>query len=375
VKVAKPRQDVRFDVPVVGPGRRRHARGAGGHPRRARPGTTLLPGPRPISWPSRRAESRSGDSRPRPPDGRTPRCRRSVGVVGRRRPGPAPRARLRGLRRAPGRRLRHRRPSAAGWPPPRPAPSPTSRTPAEVDAVSVAVPTADHLAWAGAPGGGQGRPPREADDARRRGGRRTSSPSPATGKPVLQIGHIERFNPAVDVLKATSSRPRSSRSTGWAPFRPAASTSTCPGPHDPRPGHRPDPDRSEASRWTRSGSRVLTQGDIANVRLRFRLRAHRRTSPPAGSPRRRSATMGVSGSSHRGTYISVAFARRGGPRSTGLADAPAGPEFQIERTAARTTKPLRRRQLGGRSSSARDHERTPSSSRRPTVSAPSDWPT
>ena len=43
---------------------------------------------------------------------------------------------------------------------------------------------------------------------------------------VLQVGHIERFNPATEALLTAGREPGSSRSTGWAPSRPGASTWT-----------------------------------------------------------------------------------------------------------------------------------------------------
>ena len=43
---------------------------------------------------------------------------------------------------------------------------------------------------------------------------------------VLQVGHVERFNPAVDVLRANAVGRGSSRSTGWPRSRPGASTWT-----------------------------------------------------------------------------------------------------------------------------------------------------
>ena len=154
VKVAKPRQDVRFDVPVVGPGHGgRHARGPGAATLAVQAGATLLAGPgRPPRRGRPRGRSRCGGSRPRPPGDGRDSCRASrrvrVGVVG---VGALGQHHARVYAALPGARLAgvYDIDRGAGGRGGRPAMAGASSTHvrdllAEVDAVSVAVPTADH---------------------------------------------------------------------------------------------------------------------------------------------------------------------------------------------------------------------------------------
>ena len=58
------------------------------------------------------------------------------------------------------------------------------------------------------PGGGEGRPGREADDCSTLAEAEDLIALAARPGPVLQVGHIERFNPAIDVLRGNVVRPR-----------------------------------------------------------------------------------------------------------------------------------------------------------------------
>jgi predicted dehydrogenase len=95
----------------------------------------------------------------------------------------------------------------------------------EVDAVCIAVPTVDHLrvARAALEAGKDvlvekpiAHTLAEADEM--------IALAAAEGR-ILQVGHVERFNPAVDVLLGIPGV-RSSRCIAWAPSPPGASTST-----------------------------------------------------------------------------------------------------------------------------------------------------
>jgi predicted dehydrogenase len=209
----------------------------------------------------------------------------------------------------------------------------------EVDAVSVAVPTADHhavgrrLLEAGkdvllekpmtATIG-------EAEDLIRLAGERGA---------VLQIGHIERFNPAVDVLKATVSRPRFIEVHRLGSFSPRSLDIDVVLDlmiHDLDIILTLDP--SEAVQVDAVGVPVLTpRVDIANVRLRFAsgLIANLTASRVSVEKVRKFRVFSPR------TYISVDFARREA-QVCRLADGAAGPEIQMERTAAPDEEPLRR---------------------------------
>ncbi len=95
-----------------------------------------------------------------------------------------------------------------------------------VDAVSVAVPTVDHF---------------DVSAVSLRAGKDVLVEKPMTTTlqeaddlialarnkaAILQVGHIERFNPATEVLRSAGGGLASSRSTGWGPFPHAAWTST-----------------------------------------------------------------------------------------------------------------------------------------------------
>ena len=246
VKVAKPRQDPRFDVPVVGAGHaRRDARGG-----RGRPGggggadAAHRQGRR--SWPPpTRPGSRSGACAREAEAAVTARVAVvGVGALGQHHArvyAGAARGELVGrLRRRPARArevaARHGCPAFA-------APAATWSTAA--DAVSVAVPTVDHhrVARALLEAGKDVLVEKpiaatlaEADDLDRGW--------PARRGRVLQVGHVERFNPAVDVLRADVREPRFIEVHRLAPFSPAQ-----PGhrrgarPDDPRPRPRPQPRR------------------------------------------------------------------------------------------------------------------------------------
>jgi predicted dehydrogenase len=210
---------------------------------------------------------------------------------------------------------------------------------AEVDAVSVAVPTADHH--------GVGRlilesgkdlllekpmttTTAEAEDLIRLAEGRAA---------VLQIGHIERFNPAVDVLKATVSRPRFIEVHRLGSFSPRSLDIDVVLDlmiHDLDIVLTLDP--SEAVQVDAVGVPVLTpKVDIANVRLRFAsgLIANLTASRVSAEKVRKFRVFSPR------TYISVDFARREA-QVYRLAEGAAGPEIQVERTAAPDEEPLRR---------------------------------
>lgn len=159
---------------------------------------------------------------------------------------------------------------------------------------------------------------------------------------ILQIGHIERFNPAVDVLKATVSRPRFIEVHRLGAFSPRSLDVDV---VLDLMIHDLDIvialDGSEAVQVDAVGVPVLTpRVDIANVRLRFasglianltasRVSAEKVRKFRAFSPR---------------TYISADFARREA-QVYRLTDGPLGPRIESERTAAPDEEPLRRQLL------------------------------
>jgi predicted dehydrogenase len=208
-----------------------------------------------------------------------------------------------------------------------------------VDAVSVAVPTADHHRV--------GRRLLEA-------GKDVLLEKPMTAtvaeaedlislaasrQAVLQIGHIERFNPAVDTLRATVSRPRFIEVHRLGSFSPRSLDIDV---VLDLMIHDLDIvltlDRSEAVQVDAVGVPVLTSRvDIANVRLRFAsgLIANLTASRVSAEKVRKFRVFSPR------TYISVDFARREA-QVYRLADGAAGPEIQVERTAAPDEEPLRR---------------------------------
>jgi predicted dehydrogenase len=210
---------------------------------------------------------------------------------------------------------------------------------AEVDAVSVAVPTADHhrvarlLLEAGKdvllekP---MTTTIAEAEDLIGLAADRAA---------ILQIGHIERFNPAVDVLKATVSRPRFIEVHRLGSFSPRSLDIDV---VLDLMIHDLDIvltlDVSEAVQVDAVGVPVLTpRVDIANVRLRFAsgLIANLTASRVSAEKVRKFRVFSPR------TYISVDFARREA-QVYRLAEGSGGPEIQVERTAAPDEEPLRR---------------------------------
>jgi predicted dehydrogenase len=210
---------------------------------------------------------------------------------------------------------------------------------AEVDAVSVAVPTADHH--------GVGRRLLEAGKDVLLEKPMTTTVAEAEDlialakarEAVLQIGHIERFNPAVDVLKATVARPRFIEVHRLGSFSPRSLDIDVVLDlmiHDLDIVLTLDP--SEAVQVDAVGVPVLTpRVDIANVRLRFAsgLIANLTASRVSAEKVRKFRVFSPR------TYISVDFARREA-QVYRLADGAGGPEIQVERTAAPDDEPLRR---------------------------------
>jgi predicted dehydrogenase len=209
----------------------------------------------------------------------------------------------------------------------------------EVDAVSVAVPTADHHRV--------GRSLLEA-------GKDVLLEKPMTTtiaeaedlialaearRAVLQIGHIERFNPAVDTLRATVSRPRFIEVHRLGSFSPRSLDIDVVLDlmiHDLDIVLTLEP--SEPVQVDAVGVPVLTpRVDIANVRLRFAsgLIANLTASRVSAEKVRKFRVFSPR------TYISVDFARREA-QVYRLADGAGGPEIQVERTAAPDEEPLRR---------------------------------
>jgi predicted dehydrogenase len=209
----------------------------------------------------------------------------------------------------------------------------------EVDAVSVAVPTVDHHRVA-----------RVLLDA----GKDVLVEKPMTAsvaeaedlirvaaerKAILQVGHIERFNPAVDVLKATVSRPRFIEVHRLGSFSPRSLDIDV---VLDLMIHDLDIvltlDGSEAVQVDAVGVPVLTSRvDIANVRLRFAsgLIANLTASRVSAEKVRKFRVFSPR------TYISVDFARREA-QVYRLADGAGGPEIQVQQTAAPDEEPLQR---------------------------------
>lgn len=221
---------------------------------------------------------------------------------------------------------------------------------AETEAVSVAVPTVDHhrVARAVLDEGGHVLVEKpmastlaEADDLIQAAARR--------GR-VLQVGHIERFNPAVDVLRATVSQPRFIEVHRLGEFSPRSLDIDVVLDlmiHDL--DILLSLDGSEAAGVDAVGVPVLTpKVDIANARVRFAsgLIANLTASRVSAEKVRKFRVFSPR------TYISVDFTAREA-RVYRLRESPAGPEIGLERTAAPDEEPLRR-QLAGFLRSARD---------------------
>jgi predicted dehydrogenase len=221
---------------------------------------------------------------------------------------------------------------------------------AEVDAVSVAVPTVDHHRVARAVLD-QGRSVlvekpmastlAEADDLIRAAAER--------GR-VLQVGHIERFNPAVDVLRATVSQPRFIEVHRLGEFSPRSLDIDVVLDlmiHDL--DILLSLDGSEAAGVDAVGVPVLTpKVDIANARVRFAsgLIANLTASRVSAEKVRKFRVFSPR------TYISVDFTAREA-RVYRLQESPSGPTISVERTAAPEEEPLRR-QLAAFLRSVRD---------------------
>ena len=209
----------------------------------------------------------------------------------------------------------------------------------ECDAVAVAVPTVDHhrVARALLEAGKDVLVEKpicstvaEAEDLIRLAGERSL---------ILQVGHIERFNPATDVLRANAVRPRFIEVHRLGAFSPRSLDVDV---VLDLMIHDLDIvlslDGSGAVQVDAVGVPVLTpRVDIANARLRFasglianltasRVSVERVRKFRVFSPR---------------TYISVDFAAREAQVHR-LADGARGPEIQSERTAAPDEEPLQR---------------------------------
>ena len=220
----------------------------------------------------------------------------------------------------------------------------------EADAVSVAVPTVDHhrVARAVLEEGKHTLVEKpiastlaEADDL---------IEAAAARGVVLQVGHIERFNPAVDVLRATVREPRFIEVHRLGEFSPRSLDIDVVLDlmiHDL--DILSSLDGSEVVRVDAVGVPVLTpKVDIANARIRFAsgLIANLTASRVSAEKVRKFRVFSPR------TYISVDFTAREA-RVYRLRESPAGPEIGLERTAAPDEEPLRR-QLAGFVRSARD---------------------
>jgi predicted dehydrogenase len=211
----------------------------------------------------------------------------------------------------------------------------------EVDAVSVAVPTIDHHAVA-----------RSLLEA----GRDVLVEKPMTTTleqaedlievarrqgAILQVGHIERFNPAVEVLTRVPGRPRFIEVHRLGSFSPRSLDIDV---VLDLMVHDLDIvlalDGSEAVQVDAVGVPVLTpRVDIANARLRFAsgLIANLTASRVSAEKVRKFRVFAPS------TYVSVDFSRREAqvyrltPGEGGM------PEIQVEQTAAPDEEPLKRR--------------------------------
>jgi len=157
---------------------------------------------------------------------------------------------------------------------------------------------------------------------------------------VLQVGHIERFNPAVDVLKATVAEPRFIEVHRLGSFSPRSLDIDV---VLDLMIHDLDVvlslDGSDAVQVDAVGVPVLTpKVDIANARLRFAsgLIANLTASRVSAEKVRKFRVFAPR------TYISVDFAARAA-QVYRLVDTPSGtPEITVTQTAAPEEEPLRR---------------------------------
>jgi predicted dehydrogenase len=160
---------------------------------------------------------------------------------------------------------------------------------------------------------------------------------------VLQVGHIERFNPAVDVLRTTVSQPRFIEVHRLGEFSPRSLDIDVVLDlmiHDL--DILLSLDGSEVARVDAVGVPVLTpKVDIANARVRFAsgLIANLTASRVSAEKVRKFRVFSPR------TYISVDFTAREA-RVYRLRESPAGPEIDVQRTAAPDEEPLGR-QLAG----------------------------
>jgi predicted dehydrogenase len=210
---------------------------------------------------------------------------------------------------------------------------------AEADAVSVAVPTVDHhrVARALLEAGKavlvekpMSATLAEADDLIR---------IAAAKSVVLQIGHVERFNPAFSLLRSAAKAPRFVEVHRLSAFSPRSLDIDV---VLDLMIHDLDIvlslDGTEAVQVDAVGVPVLTpRVDIANARLRFAsgLIANLTASRVSAEKVRKFRVFSPR------TYISVDFAAREAQVHR-LVPGPAGPEIRSERTAAPEEEPLRR---------------------------------
>jgi predicted dehydrogenase len=156
---------------------------------------------------------------------------------------------------------------------------------------------------------------------------------------VLQVGHIERFNPAVDVLRSNVTQPRFIEVHRLGSFSPRSLDIDV---VLDLMIHDLDIvlslDGSEAVQVDAVGVPVLTpKVDIANARLRFAsgLIANITASRVSAEKVRKFRVFSPK------TYISVDFAAREG-QVYRLVEADGKPDIQVERTAAPDAEPLQR---------------------------------
>ena len=167
---------------------------------------------------------------------------------------------------------------------------------------------------------------------------------------VLQVGHIERFNPAVDVLRTTVRQPRFIEVHRLGEFSPRSLDIDVVLDlmiHDL--DILSSLDGSEATRVDAVGVPVLTpKVDIANARIRFAsgLIANLTASRVSAEKVRKFRVFSPR------TYISVDFTAREA-RVYRLRESASGPEIGVEHTASPDEEPLRR-QLSAFLRSARE---------------------
>jgi predicted dehydrogenase len=170
---------------------------------------------------------------------------------------------------------------------------------------------------------------------------------------VLQVGHVERFNPAADVLRENAVRPRFIEVHRLAPFTPRSLDVDV---VLDLMIHDLDIvlalDGSQAVQVDAVGVPVLTpRVDIANARLRFAsgLIANLTASRVSAEKVRKFRVFSPR------TYISADFAAREA-QVYRLTDGAEGPEIQSHRTSAPDEEPLRR-QLAAFVAAVRDRAR------------------